>query len=86
MIGTSSTIETCFQMLRGLKRSASCHGHFELVQQMVKAGANVNTVDIDYFSPLFYAKYRNFEDIVDFLTPLTNLEIRDIVQQKLESI
>ena len=64
--------------------SASHYGRFEIVELLVKAGTNINTVDVDYYSPLFYAKYRQFEDIVDFLTPLTNLELREIVQQKLE--
>ena len=66
--------------------SAAHHGHFEIVEMLVEAGADVNVIDAEQNSPLFSAAYRGFQNIVDYLTPLTEPEVRETIQQQLEEI
>jgi ankyrin repeat protein len=56
-------------------------GQLEVVKLLVEAGADVNQVNPeDFETPLFRARYHNFQDIVEYLEPLTTPENRDIVE------
>ncbi|MCF4969159.1 ankyrin repeat domain-containing protein [Nostoc sp. CMAA1605] len=63
--------------------SAAHHGHLKIIKILVEAGADVNVVDAEQNSPLFSATYRGFQNVAEYLTPLTNPELREIIQQQL---
>jgi ankyrin repeat protein len=56
-------------------------GALEVVKLLVEAGADVNQVNPENFeTALFRARYLDFQDIAEYLEPLTNLDNRDIVE------
>jgi ankyrin repeat protein len=56
-------------------------GQLEVVKLLVEAGADVNQVNPeDFETALFRARYRDFQDIAEYLEPLTNSENRDLVE------
>jgi ankyrin repeat protein len=56
-------------------------GALEVVKLLVEAGADVNQVNPENFeTALFRARYLDFQDIAEYLKPLTNLDNRDIVE------
>jgi ankyrin repeat protein len=56
-------------------------GNLEVVKLLVEAGADVNQLDPeDSETALFRAKYRDFQDVAEYLEPLTSPENRDIVE------
>lgn len=64
---------------------AVCTGKLEAVKLLVEAGADVNHMDPDDFeTPLFRAKDCGFQDIVEYLEPLTSPENREVVESMME--
>ena len=55
---------------------ATREGHFEIVKRLVEAGANVNFVRDGEDYALFSAASHGYEEIFDFLYPLTAEELR----------
>jgi ankyrin repeat protein len=46
---------------------ACCYNNYEIVIELLNAGANINFRDEDGRTPLFYAKLRNNQELVDLL-------------------
>ncbi|NET91151.1 MAG: ankyrin repeat domain-containing protein [Kamptonema sp. SIO1D9] len=62
---------------------AASYGHLEILKTLVKAGADVNIVDQQLESPLMVARIKGHQEVINYLIPLTNQEIREIVEQQL---
>lgn len=56
-------------------------GNLKIVKLLVKLGANVDLQDGYNDSPLFYAVFNNFQEIADYLEPLTSQKNREIVDR-----
>jgi ankyrin repeat protein len=57
-------------------------GNLEIVKLLVElGGADVNAEDKYSGSALYYAKYNNFQGIVEYLEPMTNQEVRNRVER-----
>jgi ankyrin repeat protein len=65
--------------------AAAGQGNLEIVRMLVEAGADVNALDAEFESALLAAKIRGFDEIERYLFPITNDEIRAIVEQQMES-
>lgn len=57
-------------------------GNLEIVKLLVESGADVGAMD-QYGSALYYAKYNGFQDIVEYLEPITSLEIRSQIESEM---
>jgi ankyrin repeat protein len=64
--------------------AAAGQGNIEIVRVLVEAGADVNALDADFETALLAAKTRGFDAIERYLLPLTNDEIKAIVEQQME--
>lgn len=64
--------------------TAICTGNLEVVSTLVNAGASVNIMEPDDFTtPLFVAKNLGYDDIAEYLEPLTNSEFKKITEELL---
>lgn len=57
--------------------------NLEMVKLLVELGADVNMVDGYFDSPLYYAKYKGFYDIAEYLEPMTNSKIKAEVERSM---
>lgn len=56
-------------------------GRLELVQVLVEAGADINIIESDDFNtPLYIAKKLGYDEISEYLEPLTNEEVKEITE------
>lgn len=62
---------------------AASNGHLDILKILVNTGADVNVYDQQLQTPLLVANYQGYQEIVDYLLPLTNSEIRDMVEAQL---
>ncbi|NET91473.1 MAG: hypothetical protein F6K45_25895 [Kamptonema sp. SIO1D9] len=62
---------------------ATFYGQFEILKTLVEAGANVNICARELDTPLYAAILKGYQEIVDYLLPLTSLKNRALVEQKL---
>lgn len=57
-------------------------GNLEIVKLLVElGGADVNAKDKYSDSALYYAKYHKFQDIIEYLEPITSQEVRNQVER-----
>jgi ankyrin repeat protein len=65
---------------------AASSGNLEIVKLLVAAGADINELDDDFDSALSYAITSNSQDVVEYLVPLVDPEIRELARgQKSEN-
>jgi ankyrin repeat protein len=65
-----------------LIRAASID-NLEIVKFLLEQGADVNLFDEEMETALSHAYNNNNQDMIDYLTPLTNTEIQEMVRQQL---
>jgi hypothetical protein len=58
-------------------------GNLEMVKLLVELGVDVNLIDGYFESPLYYAKYNGFQDIAEYLEPITSTKIRAEVERSM---
>jgi ankyrin repeat protein len=58
-------------------------GFTKPIQFLVKSGADVNLADDLELTPLLWATYYNLQEAIDYLSPLTSLEIKNLIQKQL---
>jgi ankyrin repeat protein len=63
---------------------AAYNGNFEMVKFLVQNGGDVNLFDAELETALLGAYSGNFQDIVNYLTPLTSQEVQDMVREQLD--
>lgn len=63
--------------------AAAIVGSLEIVKLLVELGADVNMITKYGDSPLYCAKSRNFQDIAEYLEPMTSAEIQAQVARDL---
>lgn len=63
--------------------AAAGQGNPEIVKILVKAGADVNALDADFESALLAAKTRGFNEIENYLLPITSNEIKAMIDEQM---
>ena len=58
-------------------------GFTKPIQFLVESGANVNLADNRGITPLLWAIYYDLKEAIDYLNPLTSLEIKLVIQKQL---
>lgn len=58
-------------------------GFTKPIQFLVESGADVNLADAQELTPLLWATYYNLQEAIDYLSPLTSLEIKNLIQNQL---
>lgn len=61
-------------------------GNLEIVKLLVEFGADVNVIDGYFGSPLYYASYNGFQNIAEYLEPITSPKIRAEAKKDVSSI
>ena len=59
-------------------------GNLEIVKLLVELGADVNIKDMHGETALFYAKFNAFQEIADYLEPLTAPKIKLEVEREMK--
>jgi hypothetical protein len=58
-------------------------GFIKPIRFLVESGADVNLADDRELTPLLWATYYNLQEAIDYLSPLTSLEIKNLIQKQL---
>jgi ankyrin repeat protein len=58
---------------------AAMKGHSKTIQVLVEAGADINLSDDRGRTPLLWAIYHEIQEIIDYLVPLTDQKINNMV-------
>jgi uncharacterized protein len=58
-------------------------GFTKPIQFLVESGADVNLADAQELTPLLWATYYSLQEAIDYLSPLTSLEIKNLIQKQL---
>jgi ankyrin repeat protein len=58
-------------------------GFVKPIRFLVESGADVNLADDRELTPLLWATYYDIQEAIDYLSPLTSLEIKNLIQKQL---
>jgi ankyrin repeat protein len=56
----------------------------DMVKLLVESGVSVNKINSDNQTALFHAKFLDRKDIIEYLEPITSVEIREITEQMMK--
>ena len=63
---------------------AAAYGKIEILKVLVEAGADVNIMDQQMCTPLMAAILKEHQEIIEYLSPLTSEEIKEIIKEQLD--